>query len=385
MEFLAWAMFNKEPETLSVGERGAAARVISSLRIRYDIHLQPGYNPDVKCIKFSLEQASQHVVHRPLAFYVAVAVARILCHCLLFQAGFIPYHEGPIAYWYRPASRAPGLPQALPLVFFHGICPGFFAYIAMLRHLCQGRAALLVEMPHIGMSLSLRVPSRKETVSAVKRALARHRVERACVCGHSFGTICAAWMVQETPSLVAQLVLLDPVCFLLALPDVASNFLYRTPRTFMQHLFRIGGSSELGVTNALRRHFWWYNNCLWAEDIENIPTVVHLAGGDEIAPVALVRSYLQQSFENSASQDKPWSNLEVVWSEGYSHGQILASLQTQSEFARRMFLQECRLFAERDGSAKYRRAAGKSSQQQIAPPEPPSLEGLEKDLDVRCC
>lgn len=51
MEFLAWAMYNKAPDALTTGERGAASRVVDRLRARYDLDLAPGYNPQVRCIK----------------------------------------------------------------------------------------------------------------------------------------------------------------------------------------------------------------------------------------------------------------------------------------------------------------------------------------------
>jgi hypothetical protein len=41
---------------------------------------------------------------------------------------------------------------------------------------------------------------------------------------------------------VKQLILLDPVCVLLALPDVMYNFLYRMPRSLTEHIIYYGGS-----------------------------------------------------------------------------------------------------------------------------------------------
>ena len=117
---------------------------------------------------------------------MGVAIAKVLSHTLLFQAGFVPYQCGAVAYWYRPCvGRAPGSPEPLPLVFFHGISPGLFVYIPLLKNLVAGRSALLVEMPHVGMGLDLSPPSREATVKAIRTALKRHGVERCCVAGHS--------------------------------------------------------------------------------------------------------------------------------------------------------------------------------------------------------
>lgn len=348
-QFLAWAMFNSPRESLTVQHTAAIAQVLRELKKRYDIEFPPGFDESIKCIKFTLEDAGRHIVHRPLAFYVSIAVAKLVASCLLIQAGFMPYTSEGIHYWYRPSARPRGALEPLPLVFFHGISPGLFVYLPMLRNLVSGRAALLVDMPHIGMGLDMEPPSRERMVRAVTKALARHGVQKACVAGHSFGTVCCAWLVDLAPQVVAQLVLLDPVSILLALPDVASNFLYRSPRSLMEHIIHLGASSEIGINNTLRRHFWWYNSMLWAEDLERIPTVIHLASGDEIAPVSQIREYIAESFGRKVSRDgrnsPTGSELELIWSDGFSHGQLIYSMHRQKDVARAMFLQEARIFA----------------------------------------
>jgi len=351
-----------------------------------------------------------------------------MSHTLLFQAGFVPYRCGPLAYWYRPCiGRPTGSPEPLPMVFFHGISPGLFVYVGLLKNLVQGRAALFVEMPHVGMGLDLRPPTQAQTVKAVRRALKRHGVNRCCVVGHSYGTFCAGWMATGAKDVVAQLVLIDPMCLLLALPDVTYNFLYRRPSTWMQRFVFYGAGSEMGVNNALRRHFWWFNSVVFAHEIADIPTVVHLASLDAIAPSAHIRDYLGAHFATrlkvTGLPDDPagsssggggdpsailpthdaascagvssaggpsrgtddyalppppescrspsrspkavgggatWgsaskghsSTLELVWSEGFAHGQIIASPSRQREIARRMFLQECRIFAEESAGVR---------------------------------
>ena len=66
---------------------------------------------------------------------------------------------------------------------------------------------MLVEMPHVAMGLDMSPPSREALVRVVRCAFKKHGIARACVMGHSYGTFCAAWMVQEAPDLVAQVTL----------------------------------------------------------------------------------------------------------------------------------------------------------------------------------
>lgn len=369
-EFLAWAMFNAAVEDLNSGQRTSVARMFKEMVRRFPEHANfaPGYNSMVTTSRFTLEPASPHVIFRPLVFYVGIALAKIVAHTVLFQAGFIPYRCGRLSYWFRPSARPKGALEPLPLVFFHGISPGLFVYLPMLRNLLSGRAALLVEMPWVGMGIGcLSPPSREETVRAVKRALRRHGVERACIAGHSYGTFCAAWMVHDAKEIVAQLVLLDPMCMLLALPDITYNFLYRKPSNVMEKVLQLSAASEIGINNTLRRHFWWFNSILFASEIQDIPTVVHLAAEDCISPSACLLEYLRQNFtlnetilkpgqstefvSESSKSDGHSSALELIWSEGFSHGEIVLSPTRQREICRKMRLQECRILREEQQKA----------------------------------
>lgn len=336
LTFLAWAMYNQTLEDARADAQrakdmnGALAEFERRARFRFP----SGFNSAVSCVKFTLEPAACHVVHRPLLLYVGVAVTRLCAHGVLLLAGYIRYQENGLSYWYRPSARPAGALEPLPFVFFHGIGPGVFIYLPLVRFLVSGRCSVIFDMPNIGMGLQMKPLSRDQFIATVTAVLHKHGIARACVAGHSFGSICAGWVVQERPELVAQLVLLDPVSLMLALPDVAFNFLYRDHCTLEERLISAMASTEVGIANTLRRHFWWFNNCLWLDDIEDIPTVVHLASADRIAPAALQREYLRHC-----------KNVELIYSEGFRHGQILFSLKKQQELARRMFLQEARLFA----------------------------------------
>lgn len=60
--------------------------------------------------------------------------------------------------------------------------------------------------------------------------------------------------------LVSQIVLLDPVCLLLFLPNVARAFLHpeQNGLSFADKLMLNLVTQEKGISHTLRRHFWWY-------------------------------------------------------------------------------------------------------------------------------
>jgi pimeloyl-ACP methyl ester carboxylesterase len=65
-------------------------------------------------------------------------------------------------------------------------------------------------------SLHVQVSRQEMIVRAVEQISERHDFARGfVVAGHSFGSICAAWLCKALPQRVKQMVLIDPVCLLL--------------------------------------------------------------------------------------------------------------------------------------------------------------------------
>eukprot|EP01037_Dinobryon_pediforme_P046687 gene46687-60143_t len=136
------------------------------------------------------------------------------------------------------------------------------------------------------------MPTPNSFCADVMEILSRHGFETVSVVGHSFGSITSGWFVTRYPQAVSHLTLVDPVSLLLALPDVAHKFLYRSPKTFMEWIIYLLASQEITVSHALRRHFWWYNNVLWLEDLPaNIGVVVGVSGKDDINNAAAIFEY----------------------------------------------------------------------------------------------
>ena len=155
------------------------------------------------------------------------------------------------------------------------------------------------------MTTEMRVPQKEETVAVIRAHLAQLGYGRAVFCGHSFGSIPAAWMVRSAPELCAGAVFLDPVCFLLYLPDICFNFVYRPPTTWSEWWLQIIAARELYVANVLMRNFWWYHNYLSAAPLDdpsgtghlplNLPVFVQLGGVDDIIPAPQVKRSLSSS------------------------------------------------------------------------------------------
>merc|ERR1712217_664693 len=123
-----------------------------------------------------------------------------------------------------------------------------------------------------------------------------------------------SWVVRSRPDIVSRLVLLDPVCFLLSQPDVAFNFLYRRPTNPFTVAVANFVRWELFSANVLMRHFYWYHNVLWKNELPE-QCVVALSGKDDIINARAVRQYLGEGSRHSRAC-RP-GELKLLWFESF--------------------------------------------------------------------
>ena len=156
-------------------------------------------------------------------------------------------------YWYRGDPTEEG-EEGEAVVFLHGLGVGITPYLSFLDMLSKSTHGKLVvvELPYVGLQFAPSVPTADEVVEELERIHTRHGVGRACYLGHSYGSLIIAnvspshatcrlppppltpltlsgvfQMVRTHSERVSSLGLADPVCFLLCLPDVVFNFVYR--------------------------------------------------------------------------------------------------------------------------------------------------------------
>ena len=97
--------------------------------------------------------------------------------------------------------------------------------------------------------------------------------------------------------MVSSTLFIDPVSFLLHTPDVAYNFTVRKPRRANEWQLWYFASKDPGVAHTLGRRFFWSENVMWKEDVEDLvregkQVAVSLGGRDLIVNTAAVRRYL---------------------------------------------------------------------------------------------
>ena len=275
----------------------------------------------------------------------------------------------------RPAD------DAAPVVVLHGLGVGLPPYLWMAAHLLRARSdrpVAMVCLPEVSLRAVTRVLTPDEMVHAVEGLCVKHGLRQPCLLGHSFGTFLVARACQR--SVVAATVVIDPVATCLMLPTVISRVLYQLEDSFRvlmgrepagmamlskeaRNWVRSEGSSaaaeektraardgdgraregrpsvfrggwqkwswrfgnvaltlfrdlftvrELSCNVALCRQFWWYSVCMWPEDMP-IKSLVVIESFDAILdPHAIAKHVLQRDAG------------EVLWLEGFAHGEVLA-------------------------------------------------------------
>ena len=324
-EWAAWAFFDVGSKSeLPSYHQQELDEMVREIAEWAELDLPEGYNPLIKSMRLTVDPIPSQ--HRPLIYYIVTGyIMPIIQEVQLNRLGFESYKSGTISYWRRAgAQHADDRLSPPPLVFCHGIGISVLPYMHLLEDLINWdteaprREIFLLSMPNIAMRISSDAPSMAETVACVSDMLDSWNIPAAHFVGHSFGSATVAWMVKRAPSRVLAATFMDPVCFMLAKPDVSYNFMYRKASSPSQLLLHYFVSKELYISHSIARNFFWYQCILWPEEIpQGAPALVVLSGKDSIVPTYSVRRYLCAYI-----QKHPESDLEVMYFPTLGHGEI---------------------------------------------------------------
>ncbi|RUS25207.1 hypothetical protein BC938DRAFT_472484 [Jimgerdemannia flammicorona] len=327
LDWLAWAFLCRPLKDINMSEEDGKFlnHLLNELEVVSGHKFPEGRDDDVKCARLTLDPVEG--IQRPLVAYLVISFMDQMCAVTLYFLGFRRYSYDNVAYWlYMPdeaVQAETGLQKNYdgvdrsPVVFVHGIGMGLMAYIPFLNFLHKHpayprtRPLLLLELPHISMSLPFvtklsHPPTMHETVAAISSAFTRHGlVAPATWCGHSLGTIVAGWTRKHRPDLVRNMVLIDPVCFMLWEADLCHNFVYKMPCSGWDLVQWYFVAKEAGITWILGRHFWWYQNILFPSQLLSLPSDstntqapnvhIFLGGRDKIINASRVAQYLHKN------------------------------------------------------------------------------------------
>ncbi|KAH6871131.1 hypothetical protein B0T10DRAFT_523209 [Thelonectria olida] len=325
--------------------------------------LEPGRG-NAKCLRLTLDKVE--MLHRSLTWYLCVFIVDTIASISLrynsfnfhrtsfrqFLATFplrlftlFATYTSPaksLTYWHRPHTSK----TRLPIMFIHGIGVGLYPYINFLADInadvdenpSDGQVGIIaIEIMSVSSRITYEAMSKEEMCDEIRRTLTAHGWEKCVLVSHSYGSVVAAQLLRspEISRNIGPILFIDPVSFLLHLPDVAYNFICRRPSQPNEYLLSYFGSKDIGISHTLFRRFFWADNLLWKEDIQDRPVTVVLAGRDSVIDTKTIRAYLMGSdnwaLEPTDLMDlgRKDDGLDVIWFQDLDHGQVFDEKRTR--------------------------------------------------------
>ncbi|KAF9365000.1 hypothetical protein BGX34_011759 [Mortierella sp. NVP85] len=358
IHWLAWAFWAAPLEEVSKSPAHLQEleEMVDTIERVKKVKFAEGFNSNVDCIRLCLDPVLAS--HRPLLYYILLWTANVLAGLTFKIVGLTKYNitldskhrsrdmsrpdTSDLSYWYM----SPVNPEnEVPLVFIQGIGIGLVQYIHFIVALTRiSRPLMVIEVPYVSNRLfQTDCLTPDETYPAIERALKAHGHTKATFMGHSLGTmlcaaVCRASSAASQNSIVAGLILIDPICFLTH-HSIARNFAYRTPSTASQLVMDLFASREIGTSWYIMRRFCW-NQCVmfpiaWARRDQEplvcqgplspvLPenTRVYLSEKDNLLDMSKVAEYLKTQVGLETSE-KMGEGKELVVMEGLDHAQYL--------------------------------------------------------------
>jgi pimeloyl-ACP methyl ester carboxylesterase len=255
-----------------------------------------------------------------------------------------------LSYFYTPHTSK----SRLPILFIHGIGVGMWPYTGFLRalHRADAQAAdgqtgiIALEIMPLSSRITGTMPSHQQLGADILRILDHHGWDRVELISHSYGSVITANMLRQpvVSARIGPMLMIDPVTFLLHLPDIAYNFTRRLPRQANECELYYFASTDMLIAETLARRFFWAENILWKEDLRGRSVTVVLGGKDIVAPTLAIGRYLtadEPGYErflteedddhgadrgqaDYAWQERPWRSegVDVVWFAHCDHAEV---------------------------------------------------------------
>lgn len=253
-----------------------------------------------------------------------------------------------LSYFWRPHKSD----KHRPIVFIHGVGIGLTPYIPMILKLSKDIGFLAIEVLPISSRITTALPLSIDLMREIGDIISQINLPNFVFIGNSYGTFFTRLFMDSSylASRMQSIIMIDPVSVLLHLPDVAYNFTKREPVEANELQLWWAAQTEPDIAFTLGRRFCWREHLVWREDLRSRPTTLIMGGRDCIVNPEAIASYITKDVqENStASTDtkadlswtwedrKRWKRsledwkgegLELVWLEGYDHGQGFMSPQ----------------------------------------------------------
>eukprot|EP00878_Enallax_costatus_P021001 GHUV01022218.1.p1 GENE.GHUV01022218.1~~GHUV01022218.1.p1 ORF type:complete len:363 (+),score=23.66 GHUV01022218.1:408-1496(+) len=206
-----------------------------------------------------------------------------------------------------------------PIIFLHGVGAGLLPYIPfLLRTTALGRPVLAVEYKHLSMRWTDFIPTAPEVAHDMSAMFELHRIRKASMVAHSYGTFYVSCLLKLYPEKVHSACLIDPVCCCMWSGHLISNFVYNPARS-TTGLITWLIARDIHTATSVSRNFFWTDVNMWPDEVPERAVVV-LSGQDDLVPVAHVDAMLRHE-----------TNAVVMCNPRMSHADFLFSPSWQEK------------------------------------------------------
>ncbi|EDU49427.1 Abhydrolase-6 domain containing protein [Pyrenophora tritici-repentis] len=367
-EFFSWALLNRGTENEDERKKRRLANLEESAAEEDELNeyadgietmlgrkLAPGLG-SAKSLRLTIDQVN--MAHRPFLWYMTVMLVDTATAVRLRLAGFMLFRTHlrsslsvfpprltnlttrkistapDLNYWYRPHTSR----TRLPILFIHGIGIGLYPYVELFNEINKhdplaaqdGQVGIIaIELLPISFRITGPILDRDSMCRQINMILQRHGFDKVVLASHSYGSVISTQLLRDstTAPKIGPILFIDPVTFLLHLPDVAYNFTARAPRGANEHQLYYFASTDMMVAHTLARHFFWAQNILWKEDLRGHDVTVSLGGRDLIVDTQTVGMYVNGvdlKGEDQSWKDLEWRGhgLETLWWPTVDHAQV---------------------------------------------------------------
>ncbi|PVH93901.1 hypothetical protein DM02DRAFT_676540 [Periconia macrospinosa] len=358
-EWLLWAVFDREGQPGEDDEE--LEEYVTEVENFLGREIRPGWGP-VESIRLNFQPFT--ISHRSLVFYLVIGTVDFITSITLIFMGFTFYRQprskflrtfpfrpltlfapkesaSPnMSYFYRPHTST----KHRPIVFVHGVGIGLAVYIPLFFILPKEIGVLAIEALPVAARITDASQISTDLMREAGDIITQQNLTDFVFIGHSYGTLFAK-LFLDSPHLssrMSRIILLDPVAVLLHLPDVAYNFTRKVPVHANELEIWWGAETDPDIAFTFARRLCWRCHALWREDLLRYPTTLIVGEKDCLVNAGAIASYVTKNGpEGDIEMEElrwDWRDLEVwkgsfgrwvgeglelVWFEGYDHGQAV--------------------------------------------------------------
>lgn len=203
----------------------------------------------------------------------------------------------------------------------------------------DGIGLIAIETLPISFRMSHPALLHEDLCTEILSILDHHGWNKFVLTSASYGTAISSQLLRDNriAPRIGPMILVDPIPFLLHLPDTTYNFTRRKPRSVTEIFLHYFASTDMGAAHTLCRRFFWNDCILWKEDLMNCGrrTTVVFSERDMVIDAHAIGEYLTRNsnltaIEDRGREDGEWKSrwwtggeLDILWFEGIDHGEIL--------------------------------------------------------------